>query len=68
MDKPNFDGAKEELAKRKDDVLAVGDAVQEWAFKAKARAWRLSVARWRCACSRFDAMWWNGLGRHDPMV
>ena len=33
MDKPNFEGAKEELAKRTGDVLEVGDVVQEWAFK-----------------------------------
>ena len=32
-DKPNFAKAEEELASRQDDVLAVGDVVQEWEFK-----------------------------------
>ena len=47
MDKPNFDGAKEELALRKTDTLKVGDMIQEWAWKLfDSEKDRLGAYRW----------------------
>lgn len=62
MDKPNFEGAKEELAKRTNDVLKVGDAVQEWAFKRNGYCW-LSGDVIAVVVSPCDGMEWVAMVR-----